>query len=256
MHCFANEQPIKDQNQQIIGYEKLKIPDKKKSKLAGKPVFKLLATTFIAVHMKHKPSKHEFLYIVTHLKSEKSGFGETMRRAQIGALFEVGPYRADGIFKPAPLIKNPNNLPILICCDLNAKSHDTMQIVDGKPEFGYGYDAYKTIVQKHKFRSLYAQIPKFKGKEPNYTTWKERKDGRAKHTIDYIFEKGGKFDITHYLSIPDISDDEDDDDSGDDSDSNGNDKGNNGGGTQKALLPDWHYPSDHFSLALKLKWRD
>ena len=94
------------------------------------------------------------------------------------------------------------------------------------------------------FESLYCRV--LGNKEPKYTTWKERRncdhvDSKsgdvAKHTIDYIFKKDifDKLSVTHFVEIPDIDE-------------------NTQRKFGKALLPDWHYPSDHFSLAMRLEW--
>ena len=216
-----------------------------------------------------------------------------------------GPYREitdNKPCKPRPIIRNPNNLPILLCCDLNAKSGPTYKYDKklNKMVFDYGFECYKRLTDEFNsnihiygidgglsFESLYKRA--LRDKEPPFTTWKERRsedtmkidvkspkksnnrydiddinsignigtmkplksvtnvfkfdkqqkellqqsEGEiSKHTIDYMFAKGDAWEITHHLEIPDIK-------------------------TQfgKALLPDWHYPSDHFSLGIRLKWK-
>ena len=94
-----------------------------------------------------------------------------------------------------------------------------------------------------------------RGKEPLFTTFKTRSSGTMKHTIDYIFEKycndeneelknnsndndsentlnvengneNGVWTVTEYWEMPE---------------------------TDK-VIPNWFYPSDHFSLCLQLTW--
>ncbi|ETO20072.1 hypothetical protein RFI_17146, partial [Reticulomyxa filosa] len=61
--------------------------------------------------------------------------------------------------------------------------------------------------------------------EPDYTSWKKRKDGIDKYTVDYIFFQKSKVSLVSYLEIP-------------------SEKEVN----QSTFLPGWEYPSDHFSL--------
>ena len=241
---------IVDKTGNLLGYGKLTIIDSKKSKKLGKTVFKVPATTFIALNMLHISSNEEFIVIVTHLKSTKDGKGEQMRVGQLEAMLGFGPYReviGNKALSAAPIIRNPKNLPVLFCCDLNAKAQNTMKFDKnlGKMVKSYGFECYQRVTDKVNglgFESMYKRV--FKGHEPLYTTWKERRSedtfnrpnsGQiSKHTIDFIFSNGNAWDITHYLDIPNVK--------------------NTIGG--KALLPDWHYPSDHFSLALRLQWQD
>ena len=177
-------------------------------------------------------------------------------------MYGCGPYRDNNDDSSSSnfshMIKNPNNLPILMCCDMNAKSHDTMKYDSEKQERvkDYGFECYERVTKSINdnglgFDSLYKRA--LNNREPIWTTWKERlvmheDDGKenerplkggneidgetAKHTIDYIFSKGDAWIITHHLDIPDSSK-----------------------ALGKALLPDWHYPSDHFSLAMRLEWK-
>ena len=252
----------------FLGYDKLNLIDVKKSKKAGKDVFKKTSLTFIALHMKHRATNEEFVFVTTHLKSTKDSDGEKMRVGQMEAMFGYGPYREinvkDGIVnEPQPIIHNPNNLPIILCCDLNAKPYDTMKFDKSlnKMVKDYGHECYSITTGRTNndsdekdnhngglslgFESLYYVA--LGNKEPKYTTWKERRNEEnvdsksgdvSKHTIDYIFTKDveSKLGFTHFLEIPDI-------------DENTQEK------LGKALLPDWHYPSDHFSLAMRLQWK-
>ena len=203
------------------------------------------------------------------------------------AMFGYGPYRDINInnYKDESsnigqgIILNPNNLPIIFCCDLNSKPNVTMKYNPNtldKMSLDYGCECYdfvtgsrdtstfadddgdvKTNVNTYSnnkedfnynpsqglgFVSMYKYA--LNGKEPEYTTWKERRieatneenneSRHSKHTIDYIFKRdfGNELNVTHYLEIPDIAN----------------------VSNKKALLPDWHYPSDHFSLAMRFEW--
>jgi len=117
------------------------------------------------------------------------------------------------------LIKNEKKLPIILGADLNANP-----IINKK---GYDPLCYTALTGKNGlgFRSCY-QIAL--GTEPEYTTWKARVDGTDKHVIDYIFINDNKWEIVGYLEIPTSSQE------------------------NKALIPNWNYPSDHFSLMVKL----
>ncbi len=66
-------------------------------------------------------------------------------------------------------------------------------------------------------------------KEPPYTTWKLRKHGTDKHTIDYIFVKNAEFEVVDFWSIP-----------------QGDEK-------RLALIPNWDYPSDHFAISATIQ---
>eukprot|EP01084_Bolivina_argentea_P270082 459166_1 len=61
----------------------------------------------LAVPLKINKINKEILVVVTHLKSKKTEEGEEIREKQINLLLNE-------------LIKNENNLPIILCCDLNA----------------------------------------------------------------------------------------------------------------------------------------
>ena len=196
-------------------------------------------------------------------------------------MFGYGPYREvkNNIANTAcPIIYNPNNLPVIFCCDLNAKDKPSYKFdksLNKMVKF-YGCEAYEFVTGKKrelpsdskedendcKTKELninekdglgFVSMMKLAlgGKnEPIFTTWKERrnedeKDEKAakmdgevsKHTIAYIFKQDmdNVLKITHYLDIPDIDE-------------------TNNSYHGKALLPDWHYGSDHFSLAMRFEW--
>ena len=151
----------------------------------------------------------EVLFVVTHLKSTKSQEGEELRERQINLLLNE-------------LVKNDKNLPVILCCDLNANP------VQNKK--GYDPLCYNSITNKDNlgYESVYKLA---NGSEPEYTTWKLREHGTDKHVLDYIFLKNGKWNIDSLLSIPEAS------------------------GDLEALIPNWHYPSDHFSIMAQLSWK-
>jgi len=70
------------------------------------------------------------------------------------------------------------------------------------------------------------------GEEPEYTTYKLRAHGTDKHVLDYIFLRGGAWNVTQLLSIPKPSDE-----------------------NAASFIPNWHYPSDHFSILAQLTWK-
>jgi len=73
------------------------------------------------------------------------------------------------------------------------------------------------------FTSAYKAL---NGEEPTYTTWKKRKGGEDKHTIDYIFYQRNKgVEVISVLEIP-------------------GEKTIN----PQTLLPGWEYPSDHLAI--------
>ena len=82
----------------------------------------------------------------------------------------------------------------------------------------------------HGYRSIFTVAGQ---KEPDFTTWKLRKHGTDKHTIDYIFMRYGKWRVINYLEMPDFADK-----------------------TAKSLIPSWSYPSDHFPLVFDIDWDD
>ena len=257
-------------NGEIIGYKKLQTKRK-------------IGLTFIALHLRDKfdISKKEFILVTFHLNSNKNATGEKIRLAQIEAMLGLGPYlsRYDSInnnnnnnnkeqmrFDARPIIKNPKKLPVLICCDLNGTSKDTM-FYDAKSNKlikKYGFECYQRLTNKDNnnglgFESMYKKAIRNNNLEPNYTTWKTRypsKDNNIntdndddditdKHTIDYILSKGDRWHITHYLDLPQSI--------GSSSKFN---RGANDSGVIKSPLPDWHYPSDHLSLVMRLEWKD
>eukprot|EP01084_Bolivina_argentea_P079838 144725_1 len=164
----------------------------------------------LAVPLRIKSLNQEILLITTHLKSKKTEDGEQLRVRQINALIKRE-------------IKNEKNLPLLLVCDLNSNP------VQNKK--GYDPLCYNSIVNKDNlaFESVYKLA---NGAEPEYTTFKARKHGVDKHTLDYIFIKGGKWNVTQVLPIPKVSQH-----------------------NVNELIPNWHYPSDHFSIAAQLTWQ-
>ena len=164
----------------------------------------------LGVPLKIKNIDQDVLFIVTHLKSTKSQEGEELRERQINLLLKE-------------LIKNDKNLPVILCCDLNANP------VQNKK--GYDPLCYNSIIDKDNlgYQSVYKLA---NGAEPEYTTYKLREHGTDKHVLDYIFLKDGKWNIYEILDIPAASDE-----------------------NTESLIPNWHYPSDHFSIMAKLTWK-
>merc|ERR1712113_502304 len=162
----------------------------------------------LAVPWRCKQDVREFLCISTHLKSKKTEKGEQIRKQQIELLLK-------------DLIKNEMNIPVLLCCDLNANPITN--------KHGYEPLCYNAIVNTENgigYNSVYKLA---KGEEPECTTWKCRKGGVDKHTIDYIFVNDvNTWKVSSILEIPQVNEEEL--------------KGS------KALIPSWQYPSDHFSL--------
>ena len=164
----------------------------------------------LAVPLKIRAINESILCVVTHLKSTKSEKGEQLRERQINLLLKE-------------LIKNENNLPVILCCDLNANP-----VVNKK---GYDPLCYNSIVSADNlnFSSVYKMA---NGEEPQFTTFKLREHGTDKHCLDYIFVKGGKWKVTKVLEIPKAPE------------------------NAKALIPNWNYPSDHFSICAQLTWTE
>eukprot|EP01084_Bolivina_argentea_P231761 390738_1 len=118
------------------------------------------------------------------------------------------------------LIKNENGLPMILCCDLNANPI--------KNKKGYEPLCYNSITNKNNlgFESVYKLA---NGNEPEYTTFKLRPHGEDKHVLDYIFIKPKTcWNINKVLDIPNKNSEE--------------------------LIPNWWYPSDHFSIVAQLQW--
>ena len=141
--------------------------------------------------------------MVTHLKSTKSAKGEAVRQKQIRALLGNG-----------GLVQNEGNLPVVLCCDLNANP------VQNKN--GYDPLCYEAVTEELGYRSVYRMAM---GQEPEYTTFKLREHGEDRHCIDYILVDDERWSATKILQIPD-----------------------------EGLIPSWSYPSDHFSLCAQLTW--
>lgn len=151
----------------------------------------------------------EVLFVVTHLKSTKSAEGEQVRRRQIRAL--LGDQDGD-----TPLIANPERLPVVLCCDLNANPVPNQK--------GYDPLCYEEVTNQMGYRSAYRLAM---GTEPEMTTFKRREHGVDRHCIDYIFVDDDRWNITKFLEIP---------------------------SSDKGLIPNWNYPSDHFSILVEMTW--
>ena len=157
----------------------------------------------LAIRLNVKSINKDILFIVTHLKSTKTLDGEKLREKQINLLLKN-------------LIKNDDNLPIILCCDLNANPKLNKK--------GYQPLCYNSLTNSDLgYESVYELA---NGKEPDFTTFKLREKGQDKHTIDYIFINGGKWNVIKTLNIP-----------------------------NEGLIPNWNYPSDHFSLMAQLCWK-
>ena len=60
----------------------------------------------LVVPLRFKQNNKEFIMVTTHLKSKKTEDGEKIRKKQINLLLKE-------------LISNDDNLPLILCCDLN-----------------------------------------------------------------------------------------------------------------------------------------
>ena len=171
----------------------------------------------LVVPLKFKQNDKEFIVVTTHLKSKKTEDGEKIRKKQINLLLKE-------------LVQNEDNLPLILCCDLNGNPI--------KNKNGYDPLCYNSIVNKDNgigYKSIYRLVSEY-DREPDYTTWKYRKHGTDKHTIDYIFiNDENKFNIVAVLEIPNVNEDELND--------------------IKSLIPNWNYPSDHFSIMTQLTFK-
>lgn len=163
-----------------------------------------LKVTALAVPLRIKALDETVLFVTTHLKSKKSEKGEQIRERQIRALLGNG-----------GLVQNEGNLPVLLCCDLNANP------VQNKN--GYDPLCYDAVTKELGYRSVYRMA--MGGQEPEYTTFKQREHGVDRHCIDYILVDDARWSVGQYLDIPD-----------------------------DGLIPNWNYPSDHFSLCARLTW--
>ena len=159
----------------------------------------------LAVTIYAKALKQNVLFAVTHLKSTKTEQGEQLRERQINLLLK-------------DLIKNDDGLPMVLCCDLNANPI--------KNKHGYGPRTYISMTTGSNTLNLSSAYNKGNGGEPEFTTYKKRKNGEDKHTIDYIFLKGDGWRVSKLLSIP-----------------------------SDGMIPNWNYPSDHFSIMAQLCWK-
>ncbi|ETO18341.1 nocturnin, partial [Reticulomyxa filosa] len=181
------------------------------------------------------------IVVSTHLKSAKDMKGEQTRLEQIH-------YLAKEILTYQKKVEKENrkNIPTFIGCDLNAPPKDTKgfppltyaSIVDdtlfkallkenkekqSEHKININIDLYQEVYDGLRFASAYKSL---NGQEPNYTTWKKRKGGEDKHTIDYLFfQKSKGVEVSSLLEIP-----------------------NEHVVNRESLLPGWEYPSDHFSI--------
>ena len=175
-----------------------------------------VAAPFVFLDSNKKATKKEFYVLTTHLKSTKTAEGETKRELQINSLCKE-------------LVNNDEKLPILLCLDMNG-THTSHK---------YEPKCYNKITKEFGFVSLHKEAMTTKeeldkktkigvrGCEPEFTTYKTRSTGTVKHTIDYIFESGENvWSVTKYWDIPEKAE----------------------------VIPNWNYPSDHFSLCLNLTW--
>jgi len=161
----------------------------------------------MALHLRDKTTPNvEFLLIATHLKSEKTEEGEKIRQKQMGWLLNH---------------LSHVNIPIILACDMNANPI--------KNKNGYEPLCYREVTQLFGFESVYV---KGQGREPEFTTFKKRKDIVDKHTIDYIFVKNGRWKVSALLQIETVLD----------------------MNSSSSVIPNWNYPSDHFAIGCKLHW--
>jgi nocturnin len=113
--------------------------------------------------------------------------------------------------------KSPGKMPWVLCADMNATPHA------GK------YDALAyPAVMRHQLRVKSAYGPEGADSEPAFTSYKKRADKASCHTIDYIFHNSQAVP-TSLLSLPPLED--------------------------LSTLPNYRYPSDHFSLVCKFHLR-
>ncbi|ETO17901.1 hypothetical protein RFI_19405, partial [Reticulomyxa filosa] len=94
---------------------------------------------------------------------------------------------------------------------------------------GYEPLCYKEV-KSFGFESVYV---KGQGAEPEFTTYKKRRNAADKHTIDYIFVKNGIWKVAELLQIKDKLDMD----------------------SHSSVIPNWNYPSDHFAIGCKLHWK-
>jgi nocturnin len=112
---------------------------------------------------------------------------------------------------------SPGQMPLIVCADLNAAPHA------GK----YEALAYPAVLRHPlEMKSVYGS--KGADSEPPFTTYKERKDKVSCHTIDFIFHND-QVEPVSLLEIPDKA--------------------------GMIAMPNYRYPSDHFSLVSNLRIR-
>ncbi|ETO06834.1 nocturnin, partial [Reticulomyxa filosa] len=199
------------------------------------------------VHLRRSQTGHsdmnDLIVVCTHLKSAKDMEGEVQRLKQIQ-------YLASEMLQYQEKVEQEirKYIPIFIGCDLNAPPKDTKgfppftyaSIVDDKlfknllqtykeknsknaQSINLNMKLYQKTYNKLRFTSAYKSLL---GSEPKYTTWKKRKGGEDKHTIDYLFFQHFKgVVVTSVLNIPDERT-----------------------VNRESLLPGWEYPSDHFAI--------
>ncbi|XP_002731525.1 nocturnin-like [Saccoglossus kowalevskii] len=139
---------------------------------------------------------------VTHLKA-KNGWQE-LRHAQGKILLEH-------------LNKQSRGRPIVFCGDFNAESSEPV------------YSEFQN--SNLNLKSTYQLLSENGNTEPEYTTWKIRPSGEAKHTIDYIWHSEDQLTIDALLPIPTDSQ----------------------LGDERA--PSYITSSDHFSLVFDLRFK-
>eukprot|EP01083_Nonionella_stella_P223784 797171_1 len=122
------------------------------------------------------------------------------------------------------LVQNDDNVPVIVCCDLNSNPIKSQK----------GYDAlcYNAICDGLGYESVYKLG---NGVEPEYTTLKMRESGMDKHVLDYIFiQHDNHWKVNGVLDVVKSLDSEDD--------------------NAQSFIPNWCYPSDHFSVFVQLNW--
>jgi len=203
----------------------------------------------LIVLLQDKASKRHVMVGGLHLKSAKDTAGEKIRLKQLARILpEAKQYQQD---KEKEL---KATIPFFVGCDLNGppikskefepfaytsivSRENLYKLIDSHNESAENEEekldisqyGYKENSWEVNLTSAYCEALK---KEPDYTTWKKRKGGEDKHTIDYIFfQKSKGVSLLSYLDIPD-------------------EKSVN----KETLLPGWEYPSDHFSIMVTFEY--
>jgi len=165
----------------------------------------------------------ELFVITVHPKSTKAKDGEDLRVRQLKLML-------NDIIKEETM----KNKFILMACDLNSAPVKYIPIKKGKEVLDEAYDpsCYMYLTNDYKFLSSYRLCSGNKNIEPPFTTLKKREHGVDKSCLDYIFLKNNdnklKYEIVGYLEIPEHD---------------------------NMLLPNWFYPSDHFSLVVQISFQ-